>query len=119
MLTFAATVAMNGASQPAEAQPVKSVEENTVVPELAKAEESLKEPVPAADADTEMKDAEPTTDLASPASAAAAPDTNGTPTAKSKRRSSQTRLYRPRSDYTGRMRPPCLARYPIGLLYVL
>lgn len=87
MLTFTATEAINGAPEPADVEPAKSVEEAAAVPEPEKTEEPSQEVAPAADADAEMKDVEPATDPASSAPAAA-PDTNGTPTAKSKRKSS-------------------------------
>ena len=81
MLTSPASTAVNGETEPTaptESEPANPVEEKPVAPEP----ETTEEPAPATDVDTEMKDAEPASD------AAAAPETNGTSTAKSKRKSS-------------------------------
>ncbi|KAK5939843.1 hypothetical protein PMZ80_008225 [Knufia obscura] len=79
---------VNGAPEPAETEPAKSVEEKpAAAPESEKVEDASTEPAQAADADTEMKDAEPTTEPASSAPAAA-PESNGTSAAKPKRKSS-------------------------------
>lgn len=88
MLISAASAGVNGAPEPAETEPAKSVEKKpAAAPESEKVEDASTEPAQAADADTEMKDAEPTTEPASSAPAAA-PESNGTSAAKPKRKSS-------------------------------
>jgi len=89
-LTFAAPTAINGAPEPAEAEPVTTAKENdTAAPAADKSEESATETAPAAtaDADTEMQDTEPTTDPVSSAPVAEA-ETNSTSASKAKRKSS-------------------------------